>query len=302
MPRPASDNSSAINGQSGSTPKLPLWLLEELAIPNGEASAARAQALAIAQERGARLKKRARRSQLWRHRRRALGVWFSLVFLIAAGTAYVLWSTPTTSAVADALASLRPTHSSSSLPPQGADNAFARAIAPADVTPTSDPSQSTVGKEDAGTGPITARTNPPKSTASVSPLAKVPKQNEGPSAASAIEKTQPAISAGVPAKPDAPAPEVKLTDADRAFFAQRGYELLAAGDIASARLFFERAANAGDALSALGMARTLDPIELAKAGVRGLKGDAAQADYWYQQARSLATGEEQREASKGNPR
>jgi TPR repeat protein len=64
--------------------------------------------------------------------------------------------------------------------------------------------------------------------------------------------------------------------------------LLAAGDIASARLFFERAANAGDAGSALGMAKTFDPRELARAGVRGVKGDQAKADYWYQRAHSLA--------------
>jgi TPR repeat protein len=83
-------------------------------------------------------------------------------------------------------------------------------------------------------------------------------------------------------------PETKLSDADRALFAQRGSELLAAGDIASARLFFERAANAGDARSALGMAMTFDPVELAKAGVRGVKGDPAKADYWYQRARALA--------------
>jgi TPR repeat protein len=104
------------------------------------------------------------------------------------------------------------------------------------------------------------------------------------------EKTAPATSAAIsaPAKPDSPVPETKLSDADRALFAQRGSELLAAGDIASARLFFERAANAGDARSALGMAMSFDPVELAKAGVRGVKGDQAKADYWYQRARLLA--------------
>lgn len=82
----------------------------------------------------------------------------------------------------------------------------------------------------------------------------------------------------------------KLSAADIASFVARGNALLARGDIASARLFFERAADAGDSRAALGMAESYDPATLSAAGVQGVKGDPAKADFWYGQARLLATG------------
>jgi hypothetical protein len=48
---------------------------------------------------------------------------------------------------------------------------------------------------------------------------------------------------------------------------------LRAGDVASARLFFQRAADAGDSRAAMRMAVTFDVGFLDRAGVHGLRGD-----------------------------
>ena len=67
----------------------------------------------------------------------------------------------------------------------------------------------------------------------------------------------------------------------------RGDRFLSAGDIASARLFYERAADAGDGSAALRLGATFDPGFLGRAGVRGTIGDPAQASSWYNRARDL---------------
>ena len=62
---------------------------------------------------------------------------------------------------------------------------------------------------------------------------------------------------------------------------RRGDEFLAAGDIVSARNFFERAAKSGDPEGALGLGKSYDPLYLRQAGVRGVGGDPAKAATWY---------------------
>jgi hypothetical protein len=67
----------------------------------------------------------------------------------------------------------------------------------------------------------------------------------------------------------------------------RGDGFLSAGDIASARLFYERAADAGSGSAALRLGATFDPGFLSRAGIRGITGDPAQAASWYRRAREL---------------
>jgi hypothetical protein len=67
----------------------------------------------------------------------------------------------------------------------------------------------------------------------------------------------------------------------------RGDGFLTAGDIASARLFYERAADAGNGSAALRLGATFDPGFLSRAGIRGITGDPAQAASWYRRAREL---------------
>lgn len=71
----------------------------------------------------------------------------------------------------------------------------------------------------------------------------------------------------------------------------RGDAFLSAGDITSARLFYERAANAESGLAALQLGGTFDPMILGRSGVRGIAADPAQALSWYRRARELGAGE-----------
>jgi hypothetical protein len=71
----------------------------------------------------------------------------------------------------------------------------------------------------------------------------------------------------------------------------RGDERLRSGDVAAARLFYEKAASAGSARGALMMGATYDPSFLATIGVYGIPGDAKQAATWYQRAHELGGSE-----------
>jgi hypothetical protein len=72
---------------------------------------------------------------------------------------------------------------------------------------------------------------------------------------------------------------------------RRSSELIVQGDIAAARLLLTRAAEAGDARSALALAAIYDPAELARLGVLGLAGDAGEARAWYEKATELGSTE-----------
>jgi TPR repeat protein len=73
----------------------------------------------------------------------------------------------------------------------------------------------------------------------------------------------------------------------------RGQELLASGDVQSARLLLQRGAEAGDGRSALLLGTTYDPTPLRQLGASGLA-DIAQARHWYQRAREWGQTEAQR--------
>jgi hypothetical protein len=103
----------------------------------------------------------------------------------------------------------------------------------------------------------------------------------------------PPVAPRAAATPQAPSPPVQspagqhLSTAEIAALVARGDAFLSAGDIASARLFYERAADAGDSAAALRLGATFDPNFLDRAGVRGNPGDPSQAASWYRRARDL---------------
>ena len=66
---------------------------------------------------------------------------------------------------------------------------------------------------------------------------------------------------------------------------------IAAGDVVTARIVFQRAAEAGDANAAMALGATYDPTVLAKLGVAGLGADVEKARTWYQKAESLGSAE-----------
>lgn len=70
---------------------------------------------------------------------------------------------------------------------------------------------------------------------------------------------------------------------------KRGEGFIASGDLASARLVLQRAAEAGDAQAALSLAGTFDPIVLDRLGLQGQKADIEKARTWYQRAQELGS-------------
>ncbi len=73
----------------------------------------------------------------------------------------------------------------------------------------------------------------------------------------------------------------------------RGDDLLATGDVAAARLFYQRAAEQGNAAAATAVGQTYDPAILDLLRVRGVRGDAQLAAEWYRKA--MAAGDRQAE-------
>jgi hypothetical protein len=71
----------------------------------------------------------------------------------------------------------------------------------------------------------------------------------------------------------------------------KGNEQLEEGNISAARLFYERAADAGLAEGAMALAATFDGAELGRLSVRGIKADPKQARQWYERARQLGARE-----------
>ena len=95
--------------------------------------------------------------------------------------------------------------------------------------------------------------------------------------------TQP--TAAVPA----PRAQVSLTRDEIAALLKRGQDLIAAGDIASARLMLTRLAEAGDAQASFILAGTFDAAVLAKLRVVGAQPDPEKARTWYARAAELGS-------------
>jgi hypothetical protein len=118
-----------------------------------------------------------------------------------------------------------------------------------------------------------------------------------PPAAPAAAPVAPPVVAPLPPPVVAPTlpPVVALTAPPRSSavdsYLAQGNENLRHGDVFAARLFFKRAADAGDAHGALMMGVTYDPTFLGSIGVRGLLGDEAAALSWYRRAAQLGAPE-----------
>jgi hypothetical protein len=75
----------------------------------------------------------------------------------------------------------------------------------------------------------------------------------------------------------------------------RGDTFFWTGDVASARLFYERVADMGEAQAAVRLAETFDPVFLDRTHLRGVRGDPGMALFWYRRARDLGAREVERE-------
>jgi TPR repeat protein len=76
----------------------------------------------------------------------------------------------------------------------------------------------------------------------------------------------------------------RISPALAAIALARGDELMRLGDIASARRFYEIAADAAIPGAAWSLARSYDPRFLHRIGAVGVQGDAAKAAHWYRRA------------------
>jgi TPR repeat protein len=117
-------------------------------------------------------------------------------------------------------------------------------------------------------------------------------------AAPPIRAAEPALPEPLPPVLERPAaaaaprpPAVRMDPAETARLRARGDELLRPHDVAAARLFFMRAADGGDAASAVAAGKTFDPAFLRRTGAIGLNGDLGQAAFWYARARDLGNEE-----------
>jgi hypothetical protein len=118
----------------------------------------------------------------------------------------------------------------------------------------------------------------------------------GPSAAPAHEAPAASVKAPITASaPDLPVPKPGLSAAEIAHLLKHGDDFLSIGDLASARLFYERAATAGDGRAALRLGATFDPDFLERAGLRNVKGDPAVAQSWYSRALDFGAPEARRQ-------
>lgn len=70
------------------------------------------------------------------------------------------------------------------------------------------------------------------------------------------------------------------------------------GDVVSARLFYERAAAAGDGRAALRVGATFDPTFLGRTGLGKVQADPAEALSWYSRAVDLGVADAKRQLDK----
>ena len=107
------------------------------------------------------------------------------------------------------------------------------------------------------------------------------------------------VAAVVPAAPpESAVPAGRRMDPDEvAGLLKRARGLLAVGDIASARLLLERAADAQEAEAALMLATTYDPLVIGNRDMRSIVPDPAMARQWYQKAAALGSADARRRLS-----
>lgn len=114
----------------------------------------------------------------------------------------------------------------------------------------------------------------------------------GPTLAAAPAPTTPDVTiTTAPFAADPSTTKPRLSTADAAAYLARGDALFSAGDLAAARLFYERAAEAGEAQAAIRLGETFDPIFLDQFHLRGVAGNVETALTWYRRARDLGAAE-----------
>jgi hypothetical protein len=131
------------------------------------------------------------------------------------------------------------------------------------------------------------------STAVVSALTS-PSGNSENSLTAPLAPMAGASSTSATPRPARPPSESGFSGEEIAALEARGDASLATGDVASARLFYERAADSGEAQAAVRLGKTFDPLFLDRPRLRGVSGDLGMALFWYRRARDLGATEVER--------
>jgi polysaccharide biosynthesis/export protein len=137
----------------------------------------------------------------------------------------------------------------------------------------------------------------PATTPTVAPPAPAPLEEATQIAAAAPSAlapgTAPTVAMFGPATPPAEprASTLNISAAEISAHLARGDSLFGVGDITSARLYYQRAADAGDAQAAQRLGETYDPLFLVLARLNWVRGDPAVAASWYRRARDLGSAE-----------
>jgi hypothetical protein len=97
--------------------------------------------------------------------------------------------------------------------------------------------------------------------------------------------------------PPQPAQTRSLDAGEVDVLVKQGQQFVAAGDFVTARLVFQRAAEAGNAAAALALGASYDPVVLSRLGVRGVDADVGKARAWYQKAKEYGAPDADRRLS-----
>jgi hypothetical protein len=111
--------------------------------------------------------------------------------------------------------------------------------------------------------------------------------------AAPVVAVAPAVREPVPVTREA-APARRIDPDELTALLKRAKGLLAIGDITSARLLLERAADAQEAEAALMLAGTYDPLVLGSQDLRSVTPDPAAARVWYEKASQLGSADAKR--------
>jgi hypothetical protein len=113
----------------------------------------------------------------------------------------------------------------------------------------------------------------------------------------ATTREQPALARPAVAQPAVAQPATpvlitrQLDPAEVTSLLKRGEDFINSGDLSSARLLLQRAAEAGDVRAAFALASTFDPNMLKKLGLQDVAADIVMARLWYQRAETFGSAE-----------
>jgi hypothetical protein len=180
------------------------------------------------------------------------------------------------------------------------------------AVPEAPPPISTVPRRTQAPAPQPPVAPPPVAQAPVAPppVVQPPAQRverAAPPPVQTVERTPPAPQRTPPVIERAPPPQAaerapqsaarSLDAAEVDVLVKQGQQFVAAGDFVTARLVFQRAAEAGNAAAALALGASYDPVVLSRLGVRGVDADVGKARAWYQKAKEYGAPDADRRLS-----